>query len=145
MTFTADEELRDMRLQRRIATHERIQRIDAMDEAGVDEKLERAVHGRRRGFIPFFGEFGEDLIRADRFVRAPDDLEYAASHWREVQTTRITELVGVAQRDIDARIVVVRMQRRGSQIGHRVTLSCRPYGNHGSGTRHRPDGISGLG
>jgi hypothetical protein len=41
--------------------------------------------------------------------------------------------------------VVVRMLRRGSQIGHGVTLSCRPYGNHGSGTRHRPDGIFGLG
>jgi hypothetical protein len=39
--------------------------------------------------------------------------------------------------------VVAAMQRRGSQIGHRVTSSCRPYGNHGSGTRHRPDGILG--
>ena len=43
MTFATDEELRNVCLQRRVATYERIQRIDTMYEAGVDEKLERAV------------------------------------------------------------------------------------------------------
>ncbi len=102
VALAADEELADVLAARRVAADEGVQRIDAVHEPGFDQELERAVHGGWCGLVAFLGELGEDVIRADGFVRAPDDLEHALAHRRELEAARGADFFGRADGTADA-------------------------------------------
>jgi len=82
-----------------------------MHKPRIDQEIERTIDGWWCGLIPLFGEFREDLIRADRFVRAPDDFEYASADRRQIQAALLTEAGGGIERMLDAALMVVRRDR----------------------------------
>lgn len=79
MALSANQELCDVRTRRFIAADECIERVDAVHQPGLDQKFEGTIDGRRRRLVPFFGEFGEDLVGTDRFMCSPDDFENSPS------------------------------------------------------------------
>ena len=96
-----------MRMPGGIAAEEGVQGVDAMHQARLDQELERAVDRGRCRLVALLGELGEDLVGADRLVRAPDDFEHALADRGEVQPAAGADLDRRGHGPVDAGTVVV--------------------------------------
>jgi hypothetical protein len=70
------------------AADEGVHALDAMDEAVLDQKIERPVHGGRRRPEILVPQLVEQRIGTDRLVARPHQLQYAPSQRREAQLLR---------------------------------------------------------
>ena len=84
-----------------------VERVDSMDEPRVDQKFQGTIDGGWSRLVALFRKFCEDLVRPDRFVSAPDDLENSPADGREVKTSLRAYLGGITNCIDDARSVVV--------------------------------------
>ena len=75
---------------RRIRTADkRIQRIEPMHQASIDQEVQSAVHlGRGRGASLLVQDF-KDVVGTDRFVAIPDQFQYTTPNRRKTQTALI--------------------------------------------------------
>ena len=98
-----------------------IEGFDAMDQAGIEQELERPVHrGRRRPAAPG-AEPVEDVVGADRTVTPPHHLEHPAAQRGQPRPALLAHHRRRRQRVIDAGIVVVIVGAEGGEdvvIGH---------------------------
>ena len=107
MAAATYDELGDMRLGGFATADERIERIDAMHETGIDQEVERTVDGRRSRFVSLFGEFRQDLVGAYRFVRSPHDLKHPSANRRQIESASLTKIRSGVESLLDAALVVM--------------------------------------
>jgi hypothetical protein len=105
---TAHQELTAVIIFGAIATQERIQRVQTMDESGFLKELQGSVNRGRGGLFAILRQFRQDLIGADRLVLTPDNLENAPSQWGQVYLPRCAYLFGRSDRALNASRVVMR-------------------------------------
>jgi hypothetical protein len=115
---TAHQELTAVIIFGAIATQERIQRVETMDEAGFLKELQGSVNSGRGGFFAILRQFRQDLIGADRLVLAPDDLENAPSQRSQVYLPRCAYPFGRRDRALNASRVVMRRSLSVNQSRH---------------------------
>ena len=68
-----------------VATQERIQRIQSMDQADVPQEVERSIDRGRSRLFAVLGQFGKNLVCPDWLVLSPDDLQDAPTKRRELR------------------------------------------------------------
>ena len=78
-----------------------------MHEIGLDEKLQCAIHGRRRSSFAIAAQSIQDLVCADRFVAIPYELQYAPPGCRQPQLALATDLIRRLQRLLHAVAVIM--------------------------------------
>jgi len=74
-TLATNKELSRVIVLRSIAAQERIERVQAVHEARLLQELKCSIDSRRRGLLPIPTKFGKNLVRANRFVLAPHNLQ----------------------------------------------------------------------
>ena len=78
-----------------------------MDETVLLEELERTVHGGRGAPAPVLGQLLEDGVGSEGLVALPHDLEHPAPQGGEPRLVGGAHRLGVAERGLDAVLVVV--------------------------------------
>ena len=82
-----------------------------MYEIGLDEKLERPINGRRRGFSTFTIEAIQYLVGSGRLVTAPNQLEDTTSQPCQAKSSGMADTFCPFQGSLDTILVIV--MRRG--------------------------------
>ena len=110
------------------AADERVERRQSIHEAVGEQELERAVDRGRRRRMSFPGEHFEDLVRPERPVALPDDLEHPLSHGSELRSTFATERPSLLERVRHAvtMIVFVGEEPTTLNIAHEIESRKRP-------------------
>lgn len=68
------------------AADERVERIDAVNQAGVHQEVQGPVNRRRRGSTTGPIQLVEDIVGLDRFMTTPHDFQYASPGRRQAET-----------------------------------------------------------
>src|SRR5688572_29393585 len=101
----ADEERHRVRLARVVARGVRVDRREAVDEAVLEQEVERAIHGRRCRAVALVAQPVEQVVCLDRLLLARDELEHALAQRRELQPARVARLRDLAH--VARRLVLV--------------------------------------
>lgn len=105
----ADKEARVVRLVVAEARDEGVERTDAVNKSVLDEKIQRAIDGRRRGgFVAFVSKFVENFICADGRMIGANEFENAPPRWGKATAARGDFAFGGGDRIFHARGVIVR-------------------------------------
>lgn len=88
-----------------------VQAFQPMDQAVLQQEVERAIDCRRRRLLTFGLQAVEDLVSPDRAMARPDEFEHPAPLGRQAHAAPKTQGLGPAHRVLDAG--VVRMGVRG--------------------------------
>ena len=96
-------------------TDERIQRIEAMHQSGLDQEVERPVHRRRRGIAVVAAKAIEYVVCTYGTVTFPDEFQNSTPQGGKAKTAIATKPFGGGQRSLDATVVIV-MRRRQLSI-----------------------------
>lgn len=136
-TLAADQELAAVLGFRAITTQERVQGIEAMDEACVLEEFQGAVNSGRGGFFAVFRQLRQDFIGADRLMLAPDDFKDAPSQRGQVYLPRCAHFFRRRDRALNAARVVMWRSLSVYESRHAAFISSprwtRPQGVQYSG------------
>src|SRR5690606_20989692 len=120
----ADQELPLVWMFRMAAADEGVERSDAMDQAVLQQEIQRPVHrGRRSAAAILLAQYGQDVIGAQRLVALPDQLQHALAQCGEAHALARAERIGLGQRAADAMVVVVGGIGQWS-LGHGQRLGC---------------------
>lgn len=106
-TAVADQERNLMRLAGMMAADVGIDRFKLVDEAVLEQEVERAIYRRRRGTAVLTLEPIEQIVGLDRLRLARDELQHAQAQRRQSQATQLARAHDRA--DECLRIVVVVM------------------------------------
>ena len=85
----ADQERHLVRFVRMMAADECVDRFELVDEAMLEQEIERAVDGRRCRAATAFAKLIEQVIRLDRLFRSGDELEHAKAQRRQPQAAQL--------------------------------------------------------
>jgi len=112
-----------------IAAEERIERVQAVHEPRLLQELKCSIDSRRRGLLPIPTKFGKNLVRANRFVLAPYNLQNMPPQGGEIDLLRRTHPLGGRDCAAHAARVIVRHWLPTARTNHadcivyqRVTL-----------------------
>ena len=94
-----------------------VQALEPVHEAVRDQKVERAVHGRRLGRAGSAAEPVEHVVRLDRAVALPDQLEHPPAQFGQPRAAPGAQRCRPVQRVVDAPGMIVIDRRQGT--GHR--------------------------
>ena len=83
----ANQKLSGMWATRVRATNERIEGIQAMDQVGLDQEIQRAVDCGWRHFPARSIQAIEDIVCTDRLVTVPDQLQYPPALFRKPKSS----------------------------------------------------------
>src|SRR5262249_28983234 len=112
----ADQELPDMALVGIGAADIGVERFDAVDEAVLDQELERAIDGGRLRAHTLLAEAIEQRVGTDRRVALPDQLEHAPALIGEPRAARQALALGRGQRVVDAERMIVAGRRKSTAL-----------------------------
>ena len=110
-----------MRLAGMAAADEGVHALDAVDQAVLDQEVERAIDGGRRRAEVLVAQLVEQRIGADRLVARPDELEHAAAQRREAQVLVRAQLLGRREGILDAVLVVVAVRGGFGRLLHEMS------------------------
>lgn len=119
----ADQELAGMPFLRMAAADIGVQRLDAVDQANLDQKVQRAVHRWRRGARVVRLQRLEDRIGADGLVPVPDDPQDVLSDFREAHASFRAEACRGLDCAVDAILMVVWLDLEGMQQWHEFIIT----------------------
>ena len=83
----ANQEWNLVRLTRMVAAYERVDRLKFVDEAVLQQKIQRAIDRRRRGDARTVLEMIEQIVGLDRNRGLCDQFEYAKANRGEAQSS----------------------------------------------------------
>ena len=73
--LATDEELSRVIVLRSIATQERVEGVQAVHQPRLLQELKCSIDSRRRSLLPIPAKFGKNLVRANRLMLAPHNLQ----------------------------------------------------------------------
>ncbi len=100
-----------------MAAHVGVDRLQLVDEAVVDEEVERAVDRRRRRITAIVLEPIEQVVGLDGFFRARDEIEHLLTDLGQAQAA---QLAGCGDFTHERAGVVVVVMGAGGFGGHRL-------------------------
>ena len=107
VAFAADEKLSCVNRFRRFAGDKGIDGIDAVDDSRIEQKLERAVHGRW-GLCAFsLLQSAQDVVGPDKGMAPCDQLEHTPTDGGELKATLSTHFLGSSHDARHAPAVIV--------------------------------------
>jgi len=92
--FPANQKLSGVWAARVRAANERVEGIQTMDQVGLDQEIQRAVDCRWRHFAASTIQAIKDIVRTDRLVTVPDQLEYPPTLFREAKPALTADSYG---------------------------------------------------
>jgi hypothetical protein len=120
---SADQKLTCMRNIRIGAADKCIKRIKPVNQVGFDQKFQRPINCWWRRFVPVLIQTVQDVVRADRLMTVPDQLEDSFPLSGESQATLPANSLGILHRLLDTSFVVVFISGNSAAwygIAHRV-------------------------
>ena len=87
----ADQELAGMGSRRVGAADVGVERVEPVNETGLDQEIERPVDGRWRGRLTLPTQLVENVVGTDRLVTVPDEGQHPAPQFREAQAAFAAE------------------------------------------------------
>lgn len=113
-----DKQLRIVYVARPGAADKCVLRIDLVDEAMGEEKIQCTVNRGWGGLVAFLCELLEYLVGTMWLMALPDQFQHAPADWREPQAICLTILFGIFYRCIDAGVMVMGLRAKAS-VHHR--------------------------
>src|SRR6185312_7795863 len=110
----ADQEWHLVCFRRMLAKHECVDGFQLVDEAVLEQEIQRTIDGGRRRAGMAVAQRFQKIVRLDRLARLRDQLQYFAPQRRQAQATRVALMLDLAH---DAGGIVVVMMVRGFGCG----------------------------
>lgn len=99
----ADEKRHLVRLCRVVAGDESVDRFELVDEAVLEQKIQRAVHGRRGRIAMQLTQLIEQVVSLDRFIGGSNQLQHFPAQGRQAKSPL---LAGVLHRAYEITCIV---------------------------------------
>lgn len=85
-----------MRVLRVVATDKRVERGDTVNQAIFQQEIQCAVHGRWcSAAAVLFAEYAKNVVRAQRFVALPHQLQHPATQGGQAQAFLCAQGIGL--------------------------------------------------
>lgn len=110
--FSADQKLPRVGASGVGATDVGVYGIQAMDQIGFNQEIERPIDRRRRRFFTFKIEAVQNIVRACRLVTVPYELENTTAYLRESQSLFAAQFPCSLECRRDTGVVVVLRRRK---------------------------------
>lgn len=111
--FPANQKLSGVWAARVRAANECVEGIQAMDQVGLDQEIQRPIDCRWRHFAASTIQAIKDIVRTNRLVTVPDQLQYPPALFREAKPALTADLYGRRYGLCHAVLVIVFFTREG--------------------------------